>query len=598
MQRLSVSFFFVSLLTGLLATAGCSLVRSPILPEGDAGMDAPLDAPDRDVPGLDARDTGQADVPMDGFVPLDAPSDGGVDAPTDSGVDAPRDSGVDAPIDPCSLCTATQMCCGGVCLDTESDPLHCGSCDACAAAPRSSPTCNAGTCELACDPDYADCNGTYADGCEADLGALSTCNSCGNACTDYPNTTEACVAAGCSYTCGTAFQNCGGPSPDCETDTNTSVMHCGACGRACGPSQTCDEGTCRGWRPVTGTGAPRARTDHVAHWTGTEMIIWGGQTGAEELGDGALYNPATNTWRAMSNTGAPSRRRAALSVWTGSRMIVWSGYDRDMGWLGDGAIYDPATNTWAALPITGAPEGRSRSVAVWTGTEMIFWSGWIGTGTGRSGTGAAFNPATGVWDALPGPGLASRRFHGAVWTGSQFVFWGGDGTTSNKLNSGSRYDRAMDSWSGTTGTGAPSARTEHAVLYVPSAARMVVFGGLVDGGFGDAGTASGARYDPAANTWAAMSASPLMGRLDMAAVSTDSEMLVWGGRSNDDGGPMIFGDGARYAPATDTWNALQSAGAPSPRYFATAVWTGTEMIVFGGLDGAGNVVGVGAALGL
>lgn len=32
---------------------------------------------------------------------------------------------------------------------------------------------------------------------------------------------------------------------------------------------------------------------------------------------------------------------------------------------------------------------------------------------------------------------------------------------------------------------------------------------------------------------------------------------------------------------------MAAAGAPEPRYRHTAVWTGSEMIVWGGYDGAG-----------
>jgi hypothetical protein len=43
--------------------------------------------------------------------------------------------------------------------------------------------------------------------------------------------------------------------------------------------------------------------------------------------------------------------------------------------------------------------------------------------------------------------------------------------------------------------------------------------------------------------------------------------------------------GGRYDPATDSWAATPFTGAsvPSGRWYHTAVWTGTEMIVWGGL---------------
>jgi hypothetical protein len=55
-------------------------------------------------------------------------------------------------------------------------------------------------------------------------------------------------------------------------------------------------------------------------------------------------------------------------------------------------------------------------------------------------------------------------------------------------------------------------------------------------------------------------------------------MIVWGGVS-------FFGftdTGGRYDPETDTWSPTTTTGAPAGRIFHTAVWTGTEMIVWGG----------------
>src|SRR5439155_1678769 len=61
------------------------------------------------------------------------------------------------------------------------------------------------------------------------------------------------------------------------------------------------------------------------------------------------------------------------------------------------------------------------------------------------------------------------------------------------------------------------------------------------------------------------------------AVWTGSEMIVWGGRSS--GGYLNTGE--RYNPSTDSWIATSRTNAPTGREFHTAVWTGTEMVVWG-----------------
>jgi hypothetical protein len=58
------------------------------------------------------------------------------------------------------------------------------------------------------------------------------------------------------------------------------------------------------------------------------------------------------------------------------------------------------------------------------------------------------------------------------------------------------------------------------------------------------------------------------------AVWTGSEMIVWGGYN---GG--FLNTGGRYDPATDSWTVTSSTNAPTARNAHTAVWTGSEMIV-------------------
>ncbi|MBZ5639096.1 MAG: HYR domain-containing protein [Acidobacteriia bacterium] len=72
-------------------------------------------------------------------------------------------------------------------------------------------------------------------------------------------------------------------------------------------------------------------------------------------------------------------------------------------------------------------------------------------------------------------------------------------------------------------------------------------------------------------------------RMEHTAVWTGSEMIVWGGRGRTY--PQELDTGGRYDPVTDTWRHMSTAGAPSPRGDHTAVWTGTEMIVWGGYGG-------------
>jgi hypothetical protein len=90
----------------------------------------------------------------------------------------------------------------------------------------------------------------------------------------------------------------------------------------------------------------------------------------------------------------------------------------------------------------------------------------------------------------------------------------------------------------------------------------------------------GAAFDPVARSWRVLPRAPIDGRSSPAAVWTGRELLVWGGWS---GG--VRDDGAAYQPMTDEWRVL-SESPLNPTIPTAAVWTGKEMLVWDGPGGA------------
>jgi N-acetylneuraminic acid mutarotase len=336
------------------------------------------------------------------------------------------------------------------------------------------------------------------------------------------------------------------------------------------------------WTPVAPfPGAVGQRTGHSAVWTGTEMIVWGGIDEAlfapVTYGNGGRYNPATNAWTVIPPAGAPPARFGHTAVWTGTEMIVWGGVNEtnfNFIWTNSGSRYNPVTGGWTRILAANPPSARAGHRAVWTGSKMIVWGG---ANNGVSvATGGRYDPATNSWAATATSGAPTARInHTAVWTGTRLVIWGGD-TPSGAAADGARYDPVADSWGGIATAGAPAARGAHAAVWTGS--RMIVFGGRVDGG---ATFSSGGRYDPVANAWTPTKGSDVerpLAREHHVAVWTGSEMIVWGGERGVD----AMTAGAKYEPASDVWIPIATANEPIARTDATAVWTGTEMIVWGG----------------
>jgi N-acetylneuraminic acid mutarotase len=303
-------------------------------------------------------------------------------------------------------------------------------------------------------------------------------------------------------------------------------------------------------------GAPSGNNSDTAIWTGTEMIVWGGGTNT-----GARYNPVNNTWTATTTTNAPSSRGGHTAVWTGTEMIIWG------GGTNTGARYNPTTNTWTATSTTNAPSSRSGHTAVWTGTEMIIWGG-------GSATGSRYNPTTNTWTAPSTTNAPTVSFHTAIWTGTEMIVWGGYNGASY-INTGARYNPTTNTWTATSTTNAPFSSAGHTAVWTGT--EMIIWGG---------GTNTGARYNPTTNTWIATSTTNApSSRSGHTAVWTGTEMIVWGGDFQPNS--RIFDDGARYDPIKNTWIETSSIGAPSPRAGHTAVWTGTEMIIWDGGSSTG-----------
>lgn len=221
------------------------------------------------------------------------------------------------------------------------------------------------------------------------------------------------------------------------------------------------------------------RWKHAMVWTGRELVVWGGELDALNMGvpgpdavynDGAAYDPVAQRWRIMSESPLPGDSSpggsmggggVASAVWTGREVVIvqagraaaWHpGTDR---WReiadppGDGALglvaagdvvvqvdrgaawaWHPGNDEWTPLP--DPPVVLSQGVVVWTGEEVIV--------LGSSSTaGAAYDPDTERWRELPGTG--HPRAAAATWTGREVLVVDFDNTRAAAV-----YDPTGDAW--------------------------------------------------------------------------------------------------------------------------------------------------------
>jgi N-acetylneuraminic acid mutarotase len=383
------------------------------------------------------------------------------------------------------------------------------------------------------------------------------------------------------------------------TWTGTELI---AIGRTASSSRRYDLASDR-WKNMTITNAPLY---HTAVWTGSELILWGGTGSA--LSSGGIYNPATDTWRAMSVKNAPSARSAHQAAWTGKAMIVWGGQTTSNPY-GDnsGGIYDPFTDTWKPISLLNAPSGRRQFTAFWTGQEFVVFGG-IGRIVGSTSSyalesrtdGGKYNPVSDTWTPIDAAPFAPLIGYSTVWTGSELIVWGGGSfdsrtgtqfpylTQNDFLNMGMRFNPSTGEWRHLACT--PVGRIGHSAIWTGS--EFIVWGGstntsesfTMDGFLRD-----GARFNPVKGTWQPVSSlNAPSKRKNHQALWTGKEMVIWGGVGALDGvnyhSSMLQGlaTGARYNPALDRWFAMETNGAPSARTDFSMIWSGKEAIIFGG----------------
>ncbi len=286
------------------------------------------------------------------------------------------------------------------------------------------------------------------------------------------------------------------------------------------------------------------------------------------------------SWVSLSTIGAPTDRSNACVVWTGTEMIVWGGYD-GTNYVNTGARYNPATDTWQPVSTNGAPPAMTAR-AVWTGTEMIVWG---------AGAGGRYNPATDSWRPISTTNAPTPVNNPTVvWAGAEVIVWGGYNLASGQYsNMGARYNPLTDQWKPTSTINAPAARVDHTAIWTGT--EMIVWGGFGDYYASNIGQ-TGGRFNPATDSWLPTTTQGApAGRNAHAAVWTGTEMIVWGGSSTSLG--MNTNTGGIYDPSTDSWQTTSVLGAPAGRRDAVAVWTGTKMIIWGGSNTMGSYLSTG-----
>lgn len=287
------------------------------------------------------------------------------------------------------------------------------------------------------------------------------------------------------------------------------------------------------------------RSTMASVWTGTEMLVWGGEGPRGQVGDGAAYDPRRDIWR-MLPQGPLTKRNAPAAVWTGAEMLLWGGHATGVDHA-DGAAFDPVSGRWR--PIADAPmRSGGRPVGLWTGREMVVVAGFNGLDV------AAYDPSTDSWRKLPDlPGQMQAPNPMAVWTGSRLV-----------VVLGAPTDRRPRIFSldieGRAWTELP-----------PLGEGQVQLAWTGDGLLATLGSVA-AVLEPASGAWTRVAQAPKdLRRGDEVIAWTGDQLVLWGGGA----------EASVIDPERRTWR-ITPAGGLKPRPQPASVWADGVFLAWGG----------------
>ena len=317
--------------------------------------------------------------------------------------------------------------------------------------------------------------------------------------------------------------------------------------------------------------APIPASVSASVWTGTETLFFGR---VPDMKGGAITGGCHDVAAAYTPATRSWRKLspplANAGCFEGTETAVWSGSEM-LVWGNVHTAYSPVTNRWRPLPEPPL-KWAGPSVNVWTGRQMIGWGGGCCGDSVKDGL--AYTPSTNSWEVLP-PAPISGRHATGTWTGTEMIIVGGADADGHSYADGAAYNPVTRSWRRLP----PMPQPRFGATVVWDGTEVLVVGG--EGAFETTQCrpcADGVAYNPSTNRWRRLPGMKFA-RSGHVAVWTGTQLLVWGGVT--DLHETVPPHGVAYHPATDRWSALPMSPLRG-RSGAIAIWTGTSMIVWGG----------------
>ncbi len=333
------------------------------------------------------------------------------------------------------LCNNVDNNCDGIIAEDADGDGHASTASTCSGGPLPKDDCNdanvaayAGRPEV-CDGVDNDCDALTDEAPEAPASCIRT------------NAVSVCNAGRCAVNCNFGFGDCDGNGANgCEANLSNNPNHCGGCGVACSPGDSCIAGICSLPRQVAGGSAFTC-----ALYTSGSVGCWGSNSYGQ-LCTGNITSSTTPVAAVGLSNVAEIALGGAHGCARRNDGTVWCWGANQSGQLGDGST----TTRLSPVQVPGITDAvrisarDGNTCAVRATGQVLCWgnnvSGQLGIGTTlASATPVAPTTAPGV-EITGAIDVAVGGTHACALTPTTMYCWGsnrfgqiGDGTMTDRL---------------------------------------------------------------------------------------------------------------------------------------------------------------------
>jgi hypothetical protein len=244
------------------------------------------------------------------------------------------------------------------------------------------------------------------------------------------------------------------------------------------------------WTKLQTTGSPNARfnagmvydSDHK------KIILFGGFSASDRIGDTWTYDVATKTWVNMYPSTSPSRRSdMGIAYDEGAKKIViFGGYGLNDRIQGDTWVYDVEANMWTQKTPVNHPTARYGGVMVYDSytKKTLLFGGHLedqnGKDLGYENEIWAYDYSGDNWEKITTQNKPPARYwHDLAYNpeGQKIILFGGSQGGGNDLGDTWIYSCKDKSWSKVASIENPDMRSQPSLAYDSSIKSTVMFGG-------------------------------------------------------------------------------------------------------------------------